>query len=247
MATRTPPSPEQVLEVLRRTYPDLDERLIPRDQAVTSIRHALRTTKANADLWLDAAAVASPDLWTAYGNGLGTVISVVVPNNDRWPELGPRVRSPVVEEGLAPKDGAHWTNADEDGYYLPEDRQGEYRRTHLERNVLYVATTAAIKHLFAQATQEMREGHVSLLAEDIVRGAAFENEHGNAADYLRGLLHAAGITERGGVAEVHTWAAEGRPGDSTPYTSVELRVTGSGVDLLAAVLQRLGVPPIAKD
>lgn len=242
MPTRTPPSPEQIAEILRRAFVDLDERIVPWDIAERTLRQVLRTTKVNAEAWLYSAVLDSDDLWMTYVRDGGAMHGVLT-RNDGKSLKGPYVIDVLTKYGFTGDPG--WSHVDEGGRYIADPKARE-DLPRSKNGLPFVGTRKGIQYLLDQESLDLQGRLAAMGAEDVVRNAAFENEHGNAADYLRGLLHAAGITEDGRFAEVQTYAGGGRPGDQ-PFTSVELRVTGTGVDLLAAVLQRLGIQPTPKE
>lgn len=244
MPTRIRPSADQIAQALSIRYHDLDERVLPWEDAVRAVRDDQRTNWKLAEEWLRAACLdPNPDILVTYAYSHGQIHGILARSADPQAK-NPFTVAPFAEFGFAVEGSMATSSVDLHGAYAPESERSNFPPARNGR--AYVGTRAGIQNLLDQEKAARRARVAKMRATQSAQAAVFDEVHGGALGLLRGLLAAAGISERGTKNEVAPYASDDVEVDGKPWTSVDIRVYGEDIDRLAALLQRLGVEPVAE-
>jgi hypothetical protein len=254
MTRRVPPSSEQIAEAIRRGCTESDTRAVMLREACDAVRGAFRTTKQFARDWIETASMeerdSGPPVVVTYSRDGGSLGGVLTRNNGRWPTIdSERICAAWVERGLVDKAAAYATpHVDHVGRFIPAERRYNKATATGTPGALggqtYVLLPEALSHLVARETADLHARLTVSDAEDVVERAAFDNEYGDAAAFIRGLLVYAGIANKGRRSNSRMRVSMVGLAPERQDGHVEITVVGSDIDLLASRLRLLGVEPV---
>lgn len=254
MSTRTPPSLEQIVEVVTR-IPDADSRVLPWTEVHDVIRRELHTTHAKAEQWLNKALYDSAmhadegpllDMRISIAGYLGGLARINTPAKSYyWPklEVGALITTAVYESLDCSEADAHYLRVgpegrffkEEQGNRIPPDRglSASLKNGDRIRVVVLPETFAKFAKLAAEARAD-----IDLLrgAEEIVGDAAVEQHPmGDTVARVRTLLDKAGVHR----ATVRATA----PKDEDDFSHLTITLMEDDILRLGEALRLLGIEP----
>lgn len=236
MTTRPTPAAAEIYAALTDpgTYRHLtDERLVPWEEALTTVRAVLRTTRARASEWLrDAALDPDSGLIITWVRRYGAIHGV-----GRWGEDSNLMSVSLKEAGFIGR--TEWTHIGHDGRYQPSGKRDDAPGS--DNGETWIGTRVALQNLLTREDDEAAKRHLMFEVDDIVEAAAFDHEHPSARATVRGMFEAAGIHERRNAAEIDVHATQ--RSKHGVVTRMKIELSGPEIEHLVQFLHRIGIQP----
>lgn len=221
MATRKPPTVEEIVESLKKAPGINQGRAMLYGYAVGHLRQEFRTTSKKAADWLAMATTEEPHEFELIGTVAGRVVHVA-----RGAD------SQTLHEAAYTKtdDQGYWPQLSFEGIPVTKDADTSNREyVVLSKDLQSMCDRANEFHLNARAVRQTKEAAAQ---------AGAEARHGSSIALFRGLLKMAGIEANSDVFSAK-YSESFRGG----YTALHLDLFDGNIDAVAGVLAAFGIEP----